>query len=728
MSGLNFEATSDNSYLRSQNTVSDYLRILRINIWRILSFMVISGVLGYFIAQSIAPSYKANARLIIEQESHVRTLSAPEVLNVVKNPGFLLAQVEAIQSRELLESIVKKYRLEQHPAYNRPRRNGIIGSLYSTLGFTDKKDDPDPVYLEKNENAVMARFENDLTVTSNPKSGVIDISFESLDKNIVAKIANELSDRYLKKLAKSKIDKSQKSVSWLTSKMQEARDKLVESEAKLKTFQDSKKVGDSDQEKRSRSSRIGGITAQIVNARAKIAEIETIHNELERVIESSGITAAISILNDKAVNAYKKEQNIAQQKVNDLSVRYGFKHPKIIQARNSLAAAKKRTNAEMSKAVDRIKKERDLAFAREKEVSKLYIQLKSELRLSKDTEFDLAKLEMEVHTNREIYNLFLTRLKEVDIVGQGDTGSVKIIEYAVVPINSFKPDKFKILLISILLGTALGIAIAIFREIDERVFKSSDQLVEKLKLPLLGIFPHVHKRLTMKCPVERIVAANPRSTVSEAVNNIRTNLVFSNRKDSSQVILITSAIASEGKTTLSTNLSISLSRLAPTLILDADTRKPRVHKIFGSETEGGFLEYLSGKRSLKESVQRDDESKNLYCMPVHAIPDKPLELLSSKRFDQALKQLKTKFKYIIINAPPVLPVSDAVVISSVTDGVIFVVGSEMAPQKAVFSALSQLQRVGANVIGTVLTRANMQSSNYHSKYYYYSYDNYSEQT
>jgi len=382
----------------------------------------------------------------------------------------------------------------------------------------------------------------------------------------------------------------------------------------------------------------------------------------------------------------------------------------------------------MKRAVERIRKERDLALAREKEVSKLYDQLKSELRLSKDTEFGLAKLEMDVHTNREIYDLFLTRLREVDIVGQGDSGNVKIIENAVTPSSPFKPDTFRILLVTIIFGTAMGIAIAIFREIDERVFKSSDQLVDKLKLPLLGIFPHVNKRLTMRCPVERIVAANPRSTVSEAVNNIRTNLVFGNNKDSSQVILITSSIASEGKTTLSSNLAIALSRLAPTLILDADTRKPRVHKIFGSETEGGFLEYLSGKRSLRESVQRDDESKNLYSMSVRAIPDKPLELLSSKRFEQALKQLKSKFKYIIINAPPVLPVSDAVVISSVSDSVIFVIGAEMAPQKAVFSALSQLQRVGANVIGTVLTRANMQSSNYHSKYYYYSYDNYSEQS
>ncbi len=251
MSGLNFEGTSVNTILHNQNTVSDYFRIIRINIWRILSFTAISGILGYFIAQSIVPSYKADTRLIIERETQSKTLGSLDVLDVAKNPAFLPTQVESIKSRKLLGRVVRQFKLDKHPAYNKPRRSGIVGFIVGAFGLDGKNGTSTSTLVD--ENSVLSRFEKDLTVTSNTRSGVIVVSFESIDKNIVAKIANQISTTYLHDLAQSKLDHSQKSVSWLTSKMEEARDKLVKSEAKLKIFQDAEKIGDSEQEKVSRS-------------------------------------------------------------------------------------------------------------------------------------------------------------------------------------------------------------------------------------------------------------------------------------------------------------------------------------------------------------------------------------------------------------------------------------------------------------------------------------------
>ncbi len=135
MSGLNFEGTSVNTILHNQNTVSDYFRIIRINIWRILSFTAISGILGYFIAQSIVPSYKADTRLIIERETQSKTLGSLDVLDVAKNPAFLPTQVESIKSRKLLGRVVRQFKLDKHPAYNKPRRSGIVGFIVGAFGL-----------------------------------------------------------------------------------------------------------------------------------------------------------------------------------------------------------------------------------------------------------------------------------------------------------------------------------------------------------------------------------------------------------------------------------------------------------------------------------------------------------------------------------------------------------------------------------------------------------------
>ncbi|MDX1812949.1 MAG: polysaccharide biosynthesis tyrosine autokinase, partial [Gammaproteobacteria bacterium] len=307
-------------------------------------------------------------------------------------------------------------------------------------------------------------------------------------------------------------------------------------------------------------------------------------------------------------------------------------------------------------------------------------------------------------------------------VKDNDKVSVKVIEAATVPKAPFKPNRKRIIIISFLLGLIGSILLSLLREYSDKTFKTGEDVIEKTKLPLLGVLPILNKKDLVDSTPERVIVQKPRSSIAEAVNNIRTNIIFGNNdEEPPQVILVTSAVASEGKTTVSANMGITLARLGPTLVIEADTRRPRMRGFMNKTQKGGVFEYVAGKASLKDSVVQDHEVKNLYTLPVKMKPAKPIEFLSSRRFKEAIAVLRKKFKFIVIDTPPILPVSDAIVLAPVVDGAILVIGAESTKHAMAKDAISRLEQVNAPLLGAVLSRANPKTFGSYGSSYYYGY-------
>jgi len=341
----------------------------------------------------------------------------------------------------------------------------------------------------------------------------------------------------------------------------------------------------------------------------------------------------------------------------ELAKRYGARHPKITEARAELNAAKARLD----------RRSRSISSTREKEV-------------------ELARLERDVEVNQELYEAFLAKFKEADLSSSGSqVASARIVDKALAPSRPIYPQKQRIIVMWALGGLLLAIGFVLIREQLDSTFKTARAIEEKLGLPLYGVVQMMKGKGMI---VERLYLENKRSTFAEAFNHIRTGVMYSNVDNSPQLMVVTSSVQGEGKTTVSSNLALAYAQLGRTLLIDADLRRPR-------------LKLNSG-----------------------ATPPNPLELLSSERFSQIIEQLKSRFDYIIIDTAPVLPASDAVVLGRLSDVLLMVIQSDRTTHHMVRDAVKRLSASNVGVEGLILTQADVKKENPYRYGGYYGYGAY----
>ncbi|MDH5231760.1 MAG: polysaccharide biosynthesis tyrosine autokinase [Gammaproteobacteria bacterium] len=719
-------------YNVDEKRLVDYWRVLlryRISIVSITFFFCL---LGFAIASSIKPEYKSQVKLLVEPEAPV-AINSETRLDPFMVSSFYLSQLELIRSRSLAETVIKKMKIEKHGDFHENRGGTIIDTIRGLVGQEISKKYLDNQYMAETKNNysfldfAIAGFGNRLHVNNGINKEMMIISYKSGDPNLAARVANEVAASYITVLESKNQEGNLKNIQWLTKNLEDARSKLVKSEAELQEYQERVKVGDSKDINQIKSGKIGSITGELMRARTERIDLEIRYKQITDLqATGSSLESIPEILANSVVQKLKQDRSEARKLVNEYNQRYGDKHPKMNAARSDLASANRRLKLEINSVIDSIKKQYQVALKSEQAVQREYDKTQSEGRSLKGTQFEVAKLEMEVTTNKQIYDLLLTRLREADLRNQRNRFIVKIVDTAKVPTQPFEPNVKAIVLRWFSIGLFLSLVISFIRDNLDTTIKTGDDLEARLGLPLLGIFPRLTRRDLIGHTPERIAAERPRSSISEAVNNIRTNIIFSSTNQPPQVIAVTSAVASEGKTTISSNLGIAMARLGPTLILEVDTRRPRMSNLSRSRKAAGLFEFVTGKAKLKEAVVMDPKIKNLYTMPVVSKPAKPLEFLSSKRFEEALLLLRKKFKYIVLDTPPILPVSDAIVMAPLVDGVVLIVGAESTKYPASKEALARLRQVKAEVIGTVLSKGNPRTLRNYGQGYYYGYDYYHE--
>ena len=383
----------------------------------------------------------------------------------------------------------------------------------------------------------------------------------------------------------------------------------------------------------------------------------------------------------------------ARGSLDDLAKRYGARHPRITEARSEYNAAKARLDSK-SKAIS----------------------------ASRIKDIELARLERDVEVNQELYEAFLAKFKEADLSSSGSQiASARIIDKALPPGGPIYPQKQKIILTWAMGGLLVGLALSFLREQLDTTFKSGRVIEEKLNLPLFGI---VQTMPADVLSVERHFLTNKRSVFSESFNHIRTGVTYSNVDNPPKVILITSSVQSEGKTTVASNLALSYAQLGSTLLIDADLRRPRIKHIIETDHNNGLVDYVAGVVSLKECVSQDKEAENLYILNSGTTPPNPLELLASDRFSSILKALRSKFTYIIIDTAPVLPASDAVVLGQLCDALLLVVQSDRTTHHMARDAIKRLNASRVEVDGLILSQADIKKGNPYQYGGYYGYGAY----
>ncbi len=387
------------------------------------------------------------------------------------------------------------------------------------------------------------------------------------------------------------------------------------------------------------------------------------------------------------------EYNSALSTRDELAKRYGARHPRMAEANADVAAAKARLD----------RKSVAIASSRVKAA-------------------ELDRLERDVVRNQELYDAFLTKFREADLSATGDRlASARIVDPALAPGYPIYPQKRRIVMLWTFGGLLLGIGFAFMREQLDTTFKGARQLEEKVGLPILGV---IQTMSTDAEQVETLYLDNKRSVFSEAVNHIRTGVMYSNVDNPPKVILVTSSVQSEGKTTLASNLALAYAQLGPTLLIDADLRRPRIKHILKSETKFGLVDYVAGTAQIKECLEQNARESNLYVLNSGTTPPNPLELLASDKFRSTLLTFRERFAYIVIDSAPVLPASDAIVLGKMSDAVLLAVQSDRTTHHMVREALKRLTASKVQVRGLVLTQASMKKGNPYHYGGYYGYGGY----
>jgi capsular exopolysaccharide synthesis family protein len=306
---------------------------------------------------------------------------------------------------------------------------------------------------------------------------------------------------------------------------------------------------------------------------------------------------------------------------------------------------------------------------------------------------------------------------EANISSEFTASNVQIIDRATVPKAPFKPNIQLIIMLAGVFGVFLGVVLAFLREALDNTFKTPDAAEEKLAVPALGITPIVKKLKSGVIP-ERQYLEDSRSPFAESINTIRTGLLFSNIDNPPKTILVTSSTGAEGKSTLSINLASAFSQLGKTLLLEVDLRKPSIAKNLALTGKLGLTDLVMGTITSADTNFKTDINGQFSIITCGTVPRNPLELLSSQKFDKVLASLKNHFDYIVLDGPPTLPVSDSCILANKVDGVIFAVKAESTKIKVATQAVTRLQKLNANVIGTVLTVAAPHKMSYYGDHYY----------
>jgi capsular exopolysaccharide synthesis family protein len=385
-----------------------------------------------------------------------------------------------------------------------------------------------------------------------------------------------------------------------------------------------------------------------------------------------------------------------------------------------IESASARLRSETAKVLESIANDYRAALAEERNLAgSLEDQKKQAVDLNRKS-ITYSILQREAESERQVYNALLQQEKELRVVSNSRANNVQVMDDAEVPGGPYTPNHGRDWLMAIVLGLALGVGLAYSIEYLDDTVKLPDDVTRRLKLPLLGLVPAVAGG---KLPV--LTSPVPHD-FGEAFRSLRTSLVFTNGSPGNRTIAVTSTQPLEGKTTTACNLAIALALGgARVMLIDADMRRPGLHRTMELPNEVGLSHILTGQARVREAVQRTSES-NLFVMSAGHVPPNPSELLHSERMKQLIANLEAgPFDWIIMDTPPVLAVTDAVILAPYMSGLVFVIGAEMTRRAHAERAIQTIQGGKPNIIGAVLNRVDLNRNKYYySRYYGYHYKSY----
>jgi capsular exopolysaccharide synthesis family protein len=681
-------------------------RVVDARKWLILGCMVAAILAAIIVVRQLTPVYRSTATLLIEQGRN-RVVSIEEVYSPgVGTREHLMTQAEFLKSRNVADRVIKKLNLTEHPAFARSvaaEQNALSSARRWVKNLVLGESPQESSEANTVEASILQAFDKALDVQPVRLSQLISVSFESSDRKLAANVANTVAAAYVEADLDARFAVAAQANSWLGERVATLRQNLTASEQALQAFRERKGVIDRQSAAQGGSARqLEEATQRLVDARVRRVQAEQAYN----LASSSGGDPGGLLLNNTTVARAHEARLEARRKLADAAQRLGASHPQYQLADTELAQAERNLKQATDSAIVVLRREYEIARATERQLEQTIASTRGAIQGQNREEFELTSYERDVATNRQLYETFLARLRETSAASGLQSPVARIVDSAVPSVVPARPSKPLILLVSGLLGLGVGIAVALALHRLDRTIRTVDAAESRLHAPVLTALPQLSAAEAAKAGT--MMLADPHTGFSEGIRSLRTALLLSAVDQQSRTVLVTSAIAGEGKSTVSMNLALAHSQISKTLLIEADMRRPTHAAQFGlAHDAAGLRELISGTATLQGCVQNVPHS-NLHVITSGSPSSTPLELLSTSRFQAILERLRAEYETVVIDSPPVGVVSDAALLASRATSIVFVVRAESTPYRVAAHALKKLASQGLEVLGLVVNGLNFE--------------------
>ncbi len=585
--------------------------------------------------------------------------------------------------------------------------------------------------LSPNEQAVLGRFMSRLTISPVRKTKLVNISFASPDPALAALVANTVGEEYINSYLDAKIELTTRASLWLNQRLTELKGTLDESEDRLIAFkQENGLVDVGGSVGRLNEQELLLVTAELAQARSELSAKENLYREVQSLQGNAELLGALPAFQaDPLIQRVKIDQGQAQRNLDELRNRYGERHPRVVDAMSQLQTLNATLEGHVARVVGSVTNDYQLSQQRVASIqSKLNVG-KDEIQVIGTKKFELDALEREVATNRSIYDTFFSRITEAKSADGLEAANARISDYALPPASPFKPKKQLIIALAAIGSLILSMLMAFLYEQMDETIKGTNDIEGKLGLKLLGILPLIKGGVfnrAQKLPLNPLDIPEKNRTFSEAVNTARTAICLDDGEKPRKVITITSSVPGEGKSTAAINLAFSLAQLERVLLIDCDMRRPTVAKAAGFDRNvAGLSNLITQTATAKQCIIRGAFEGTFDILPSGPLPEQPLELLSSKRFEKILEQLGKHYDRIVIDSAPTQAVSDGLVLAKLSDAVVYIVKSHDTTMELVKRGTQRLKQVNAPLAGVLITQVDIDKiTAYGGDYYYQGYYDY----
>ncbi len=684
--------------------------------WALAGCVLLITSLTLLVTFQLTPRYSATAEVLIDPREHLVMDIGPVQASLSPDVTTIASQIQMVRSRSLALRVIEALGLDRDPEFNASLREpGLMAEVWQGLrGLAPGEEAEEPSEEERlalEQSGLTGAFSSALTVSRvGRQSWVIAIGFTSERADRARRVANTLAEFYVAEQVEAKLKANARATDWLDERLGALRSELEKSERVVEVYRAQHGLAATggvtvDEQQ------LAAINAQLVLARAHLAEKQARFRHVTELLDSgSGVDSVAEVLASQVVHDLRQKQAELAREQAELESRYGDRHPRMINIRAQREDLDLGVAAELERIVANLENEVLVARSRTQSMEQSLAEEQGQRSAGESARIRLRDLTRQAEANQALYESFLGRFKETREQQGIQEADARIISRAALPVAPSYPKKGLFAAAGFLASWLVGFGVVFVLERLDHGFRASRQVEETLGLPLLATIPELSgvdaevDGVTLSPPDYGL--ARPLSLYGEALRGLRTALVLSNVDAPPRVVLFSSSMASEGKTTTVLSLGRSLARSGKrVIVVDADLRRPAVAGGLGLSSEAGLVEYLAGEVPLDDVIVAD-EASGMDVLPALAGAASAPDLLGSQKMRILLEKLKTDYDLVLVDSPPVLVVSDATVLGQLCDKLVFVVRWEQTPRQAAEDAVHRMAQFDIDVAGVVFGRVD----------------------